>query len=101
MDFGVSAGIPNTAQLTADLQNPDSSSATGFGGGSLTPLFDVKEMSASVTLGAYSKPKLSFGIEIIKIGKAEVDIGVKLPEVDITLTAAYGTYHFFGTRVRI
>ena len=92
VDFGVSAGIPNTASLVADLKNPDSSSATGFGGGSLTPIFDVKQMSASVTLGAYSKPKLSFGVQIIEIGQADVDISVKLPEVDVTLTADYGTH---------
>lgn len=92
VDFGVSAGIPNTAQLTADLRNPGASSATGFGEGSLTPLFDVKDMSASVTLLAYSKPKITFGLEIIKIGTANVEVGVKLPQIDVTLTAAYGSH---------
>ena len=89
VDFGVSAAVPNSAALIADLRNPDNSVATGFSGGSLTPIFDVKDVSASVTLGAYSKPKLAFGLEITKIGTANVDIGVKLPEVDVTLTAAY------------
>lgn len=59
----------------------------------MTPLFDVKDISASVTLGAYSKPKLAFGLEILEIGTANVDIGVKLPEIDVTLTAAYSTYN--------
>lgn len=89
VDFGLSASIPNTAQLTADLKNPDSSSATGFSGGSLTPLFNVKDLSASITLGAYSKPELSLGVSLVKIGTADVDISVKLPEIDLTLTAAY------------
>lgn len=89
VDFGLSASIPNTAQLTADVKNPDLSSATGFSGGSLTPKFDVKDISASISLAAYSKPKLSFGVSLVKIGTADVDISVKLPEVDVTLTAAY------------
>lgn len=92
VDFGLSASIPNTAALTADIKNPDSSSATGFSGGSLIPLFDVKDLSASITLGAYSKPQLSFGVKLVEIGTTDVDISVKLPEVDVTLTAAYSTY---------
>ena len=92
LDFGLSAGTPDSAQLVADVKNPDSSSATGFGGGTVTPIFDVKQMSASLTLGAYSKPKLGFGVSLIKIGTAEVDISVKLPEVDVTFTADYSKY---------
>lgn len=89
VDFGLSSSIPNGAKLIADIKNPGSSSATGFSGGSLTPLFDVKDLSASITLAAYSKPKLTFGIEMVKIGTAEVGLSVKLPEVDVTLSAAY------------
>ena len=92
VDFGLSAGLPDSAQLVADLKNPDSSSATGFSGGKLTPLFNVNEMSAAVTLGAYSLPMISFGVLLLKIGKADVDVSVKLPEVDVTLTAEYGKY---------
>ena len=92
VDFGLSSSLPNSAQLVADLKNPDSSSATGFSGGDLTPLFNVNEMSAAVTLGAYSLPKISFGVQLVKIGSASVDLSVKLPEVDVTLTAEYGKY---------
>ena len=92
VDFGVSATLPDSAQLVADIKNPDSSSATGFSGGTLTPLFNVNEMSAAVTLGAYSLPMISFGVSLVKIGSASVDVSVKLPEVDVTLTAEYGKY---------
>ena len=91
-DFGLSAALPNSAQLVADIKNPDSSSATGFSGGNLTPLFNVNEMSAAVTLGAYSLPMISFGVSLVEIGSASVDVSVKLPEVDVTLTAEYGKY---------
>lgn len=89
MNFGLATSVPNGAQLLADIRHPDSSSAAGFGGGSLDPIFDVKELSASIALGAYGKPKIAFGIELIKIGTVSVDIGVKLPQVDVTLTAGY------------
>ena len=81
--------MPDSAQVTADIQNPDSSSATGWGGGSLTPLFDIKKESASVKLAAFSQPKLAIGIELIEIGNFDVALAIKLPEVSVTLTAAY------------
>ena len=92
VDFGLSSTLPDSAQLVADIKNPDSSSATGFSGSNLTPLFNVNEMSAAVTLGAYSLPMISFGVKLIKIGSASVDLSVKLPEVDVTLTAEYSKY---------
>ena len=90
MDFGLRASLPDSAKLVANIQNPESSSVTGFGGGSLTPLFDITKESASLTLSAFSQPELEFGIELIEIGKFDVGLTVKLPEVSVTLTAAYG-----------
>ena len=81
--------MPDSAQVTADIQNPASSSATGWSGGSLTPLFDIKEESASIKLAAFSEPKLAFGIELIEVGNFDVALTVKLPKVSVTLTAAY------------
>lgn len=89
VDFGLQAGLPDSAQVTADIQNPGSSSATGWSGGSLTPLFDIKKESASVKLAAFSQPKLALGIELIEIGNFDVALAIKLPEVSVTLTAAY------------
>ncbi|KAK0508611.1 hypothetical protein JMJ35_008887 [Cladonia borealis] len=89
VDFGLRASLPDSAQLVANIQDPESSSATGFGGGSLTPLFDITKESASLTLSAFSQPELEFGIELIEIGKFDVGLTVKLPEVSVTLTAAY------------
>ena len=90
VDFGLQASLPDSAQLTADVKNPDSSSATGFGGGKLSPSFDITKGSASITLIATSQPKLSFGIELNHFGNMDVAVTVKLPEVSATLTAAYG-----------
>lgn len=89
IDVGIQVGIPDSAQVTADIQNPDSSSATNWNGGSVTPLFDVTKESASLELTAFSQPKLGFGIELIEIGNFDVALTVKLPEISVTLSAAY------------
>lgn len=89
VQYGLSASIPDTARITANLESPSDSSATGFDGGQVTPIFDVSAVSAGVTLGAYSQPKLSFGLDIIEIAKLEADFSIKLPQVSATLTGAY------------
>ncbi|KAL8687755.1 MAG: hypothetical protein Q9224_005059, partial [Gallowayella concinna] len=79
MAFGISTSLPNTAVLSADIRHPTQSSATGFDGGQVDPNFDLKALSAAVTVQAFSQPKLSFGIEITKIGKLGIALGVKMP----------------------
>jgi len=87
--YGLSASVPDTAQITADVQNPDSSSATGFENGNITPNFDVTALTASITAAAFSQPKLAFGIELTGVGTFDVAMVLKLPQVSATLTAAY------------
>ena len=98
VDFGLQASLPNSAQLIADIQNPDASSATGFAGSSLNPIFDITKESASITLAAFSQPKLAFGIELIEIGNLDVALTIKLPEISVTLTAAYGMHLLIDSR---
>ncbi|KAL8925993.1 MAG: hypothetical protein Q9172_001996 [Xanthocarpia lactea] len=87
--FGLEAGLPNDARVVADINNPSSSSATGWEGGSLTPSFEVTKLDASITLAAFSQPKIAFGIELIKVATAEVAITLKLPEISSALSASY------------
>ena len=47
--FGLSAGLPDTAKVMANINTPDQSSATGFVP-SFNPLFDVQNLSASVSV---------------------------------------------------
>ena len=89
VDFGLKAGIPDSAKLLIDVQNPDQSSANGFGVADVTPIFDISKESASITLAAFSQPKLAFGIELIEAGNFDVAITVKLPEISVSLTAEY------------
>ncbi|KAL8633735.1 hypothetical protein Q9189_000471 [Teloschistes chrysophthalmus] len=89
MNFGLTASLPNTAVAIADFQNPTQSSATGFDGGSFDPSFDLTALSASVTVAAFSQPKLSFGVDITGIGHLDVAFALKLPLVEATVAAAY------------
>ena len=86
---GLSASLPDTAKLIADISAPDQSSARGFDGVSIKPIFDVQALSASVTVSAFTQPKLAFGIELTKVGRFEVNVNVKLPIVSATLEAAF------------
>ena len=88
VDFGLKSTIPDSAQAVLSLVGSGQSSATGFTG-SLEPVFDVKQLSASVTLSAYSQPKLAVEIEVTKVGTAEASLSLKLPEVSVTLEADY------------
>ena len=89
-DFGLEASLPDGAKVLADVNNPDQSSATGWAGSSLNPFFEVTKLEASITLAAYSQPKISFGITLDNVGDVDVVLGMKLPEISSTLSADYG-----------
>lgn len=90
VDFGLVASLPNSAKVTADAKNSDKNSAVGFNGAQFDPIFDVKSLSASIDIIAYSKAKILFGIEVTKIGKLDVAVTLQVPKVTTTLTAAFG-----------
>lgn len=89
-DFGLEASLPNGAKVVADIINPDQSSATGWSGSSLDPIFEVTKIEADIKLTAYSQPKLEFGITLDHVGDVEVVVGIKLPEISSTLSVDYG-----------
>ncbi|KAL8977887.1 MAG: hypothetical protein Q9205_006403 [Flavoplaca limonia] len=89
MAFGITASMPNTAAVIADVRHPRQSSATGFDGGVFDPNFDLKALSASVTVAAFAQPKLSFEVAITRVGKLGIALGVKSPVISATLTGGY------------
>ena len=89
-DFGLSASLANGAKVVADINSPSDSSATGWQGSSFTPEFNVTKLSASISLTANSEPKVAFGVELVKIGKVDVAVIMKMPEISSTLSASYG-----------
>ena len=89
MTFGLTASMPNTAAVVADIRHPSQSSATGFNGSVFNPNFDLKALTASVTVAAYAQPKLSFEVDITKVGHLGIALGVKSPVISATLTGGY------------
>ncbi|KAL9004501.1 MAG: hypothetical protein Q9188_002680 [Gyalolechia gomerana] len=87
--FGLNASVPDTAVMTADFKDPSQSSATGFDGGQVDPKFDLQGLSAGVTVAAFSQAKLSFGVDIDKVGRLDIAYALKLPGIEARLKAAY------------
>ena len=92
VDFGLQATIPDSARIVADYGNRGASTATGFSGGELTPIFGVPNASVSVTLTAFSQLTIDFGVDLTDLGTVGVSLIVKLPEVSATLTAKLGGF---------
>ncbi|KAI4263395.1 MAG: hypothetical protein L6R42_001455 [Xanthoria sp. 1 TBL-2021] len=89
MTFGITASMPNTAAVTADVLHPSQNKATGFEGGKFDPNFDLKALTASVTVSAWAQPKLSFEVDITKVGHLGIALGVKSPVISANLTGGY------------
>ena len=93
VDFGVNASVPDTAVLVIAYEN-GTSEATGFNSSLLTPIFDIDNASASVTLSAWSQPEILFGINLHKVGQLDMTVTMKLPELTAKVTAVYGGMAF-------
>ena len=92
VDFGLEASLPDGAKVSADIMDPDQSSATGWEGSRLDPFFEVTKIEASIKLSAFSQPKVEFGIKLDNVGDVEVAVGMKLPEISSTLAVDYGVF---------
>ncbi|KAL8967303.1 MAG: hypothetical protein Q9197_005503 [Variospora fuerteventurae] len=90
MNFGLTASLPDTAVVIADGIDRSASTTTGFEGAVFNPHFNLTALSAGVTLAAFSQAKLTFGVDITKVGKLEVGMGLKLPAVEAIVKGAYG-----------
>ena len=92
--FGLKAELPSSAQVTADISNPGNSSASGFQG-AVTPVFEIDEFAAGITVSAFTQPALKFGIDVTGIGHADVALLLKLPQVSATFKGEYSKQCFF------
>lgn len=91
VDFGVNASLPDGAQIVADYANHGASTATGFEGSQMTPMFHINNESASMSLSAFSRPEIKFGIHLEKVGHVDMAVTVTLPELNATFRAESGT----------
>lgn len=107
--FGIATSFPNTAGIVANIANVGASSATGFDSVTFDPSFQVNSGSATLNIAAISRPKLTFGVDVvgtfetletknttlltirsIGVGKLEAGLLFSLPKVSAALTAAFG-----------
>ena len=88
IQFGLKASIPDESILLVNVADPGKSNAAGFRP-AVDPVFDVKQLEASLSVSAYSQPKLFFGIEVIGAAKADVSLAIRLPEVSASFTPKF------------
>lgn len=91
IDFGLGLKVPDSAGIHADILHPESSTAQGFSG-DITPIFDVKDLSATVQFAAFAQPKLSFGVELTEIGTLDIALAFKMPQIALKFIAAYSMF---------
>lgn len=91
VEFGVNASVPDTAVIVMGYEK-GTSQAAGFNSTLLTPIFDIDNASASVTLSAWSQPEILFGIDLHHLGQLDKTVTMKLPEFKATVSAVYGVY---------
>lgn len=89
--FGIGATVPNDARVTIDGLNPEQSSQTGFDGATFDPSFNVNQLDGNVTVAVSAQPKLTFGVEVIKVGKLEASLLLSLPKISATVGGIFGT----------
>lgn len=56
------------------------------------PKFKINALSAPIGVSAAAQPKLSFGVEIVKVGKLDAFLALDLPKVTADLTPVFGTW---------
>ena len=89
IDFGLTAGIPNNARVLTNARKILESKAIDFFGAPITPIFEVKALTADVSFTAFSLAKIAFGVEIAQIGKAQAAVYFKIPTVTAQFTTGF------------
>jgi len=88
IDFDLEARVPDTAKFTVDVMNQNLSTADGFRC-DVNPIFDVKAFSATIQLAAFAQAVLSFGVEVEKVGKWDVELQFKMPQLATKMIAGH------------
>jgi len=86
VDTGLRAAVPNHAGLTAEVHNPVSSVSQGL---DMTPVFGIRNISASVSIAAFSQPKFALEFELIAVVNVNIAPTMEFPQISATLSARY------------
>ena len=90
--FGATTSLPDDAAINIDLMNHDRSWHTGFEHAVLRPLFDIKAVSNSIKFAVYTQADMRFGIDINKVGRMDVELNLKIPQLSTAVTAGYSKH---------
>ena len=90
--FGATSSLPDDAVIRIDLMAQDKATHSGFEGAALHPLFDVKAVSNSVKFAVFTQADIQVGIDIHKIGRMDVELNLKIPQLSHTVTAGYSKH---------
>ncbi len=85
---GLTTSLSDSARIAVDMLNPNASTQTGLdfrpdGKG------QVNSLNGTVEIKAAAKPKLSFGVQILKDTTLEAFFALSLPEVSATADSIY------------
>ena len=76
-----------------DAVDHSKSVASGFEDASVDPVFELVSLSKNtLDFSVATKPKLVFGVDIVKIGHLDLTLPFNLPELKATFTPTYGRY---------
>ena len=90
--FGATSSLPDDAVINIDLMAHDKSWHTGFENAVLRPLFDIKAVSNSIKFAVYTQADIRFGIDINKVGRMDVELNLKIPQLSTAVTAGYSKH---------
>ncbi len=88
VDFGLEARVSDTAKFTVDVMNQNLSTADGFRC-DVNPIFDVKAFSATIQHANFAQAVLTFGVEMDHVGKWDVEVSFKMPQLATKMNAGY------------
>ena len=90
--FGATSSLPDDAVFTIDLLDRDKFSHSGFEGHALHPIFDVKAATNALKFAVYTQADIVFGIKLNKIGKLDLELNLKIPQLSATVQAGYSKH---------
>ncbi|KAL6719404.1 hypothetical protein ACLMJK_003643 [Lecanora helva] len=89
IDFGVEASVPDSAEFGVHYRPSFEGFALGWEDVNVDPIFDVKNLTATMTVGPFSTIELKFGLKLKEVGDISVGIPLTLPSLTFTPSFKY------------
>ncbi|KAA8908672.1 hypothetical protein FN846DRAFT_906091 [Sphaerosporella brunnea] len=86
---GLAVSLPDSAELSLDLTDLSTSTATGFDGAKAEPILELNNSSASAKATLFFRPKFAVKAEVASVGELSADISVGLPQINANVALEY------------